>query len=1549
MLRWKSPILVLLACFLSFNSVYADDRPVLIPYVWKVYSGTPIGTWDSPQAAFAAVQQYLAAQPIPPFTIENLHVCTAADMEDPNYLYRINGIDVHYCWTQHQRTGSTITVIGVTMAQSCPTERPNRKSKSRVVPPVSNHVDLLMWCTGSTGGTRPEPPPPDVCKNECGNPVQVETRGKIERAADIDVDSPLRLERVYTSSTGEWRHTFSDRAWNLELNNVDSLSSNPAPACSPVSFESNSVGIKRCIPYISNSDLGITGAGDWLVQRMDGRTVTFSSITGRSITPGTHETARAILDSSGNYAGLRVYSEANELEEFDRQGRLLRRTDLSGRTVALTYLSASGQKTPSSAPDCIGVTIGVSVAGNPSCVTDLLTSRQLVFHYDSAGNLSSISDPAGNSVTYRYDEPTSNGSARGFHALTSVEYSDGAMIKYHYGEAGQTADVTQFWALTGVTDENAVRFSTFKYDSEGRAIGTSRANGTLNYTFSGTSVVDPLGTSRIFRSSKVTVLASDNSVASSVTVSTGQTIPNAAGTGTVTRTITYGTGANVSRSTDFNGNLTTYEYDNTRNLEIKRVEASGTPRARTIQTAWHPDWKLRVQRSEPRLMSWWIYNGQLDPTDGNAIASCAPSTALLDGKPIVVLCKKVEQETSDSNGASGFNAPLVGSARAWTYTYSAGGQLLSSDDARTDVSDVTSYTHYSCNTGFHCGQLQTVTNAAGQVTHFDSYNAHGQPLTITDPNGVETTLTYDARQRLTSLTTGGELTAFEFWPTGLLKKVTQPDSSFALYTYDDAHRLYKIEDGLGNRLQYTLDAMGNHTAENVYDPSGLLTRTRGQVFNALNQLWKQLRAAGTAAVTTTFSYDNNGNRTTTNAPLSRNSINAYDELNRLKQITDPGNGVTQFGYDANDNLTAVTDPRNLLTSYAYDGFGDLKTQTSPDTGVTSNTYDSAGNLQTSTDARGVVTTYTYDEINRVTSAAFALGGTTDQTISFTYDTGTNGKGRLTGASDAEHTMAWTYDAQGRVIGKGQTIGNVIRSIGYGYSNGQLSTITLPSGQLVTYEYNSNKQVTGVRVGSTIVLSNALYEPFGPVSGWTWGNGTVMSRTYDQDGKLSQFDSAGLKTYTYDDAFRITGIADADNAANDWSYGYNSLDHLTTASKTGTTIGWTYDANGNRLTQTGSSASTYTVSNNSNKINSISGALSRTYNYDLAGNTTAYTEANATYNNQGRMKTLTRSSTTAIYAYNVLGQLMKLSGGMTGTALLMYDEAGHLVGEYSGNGMLVQETVWLGNIPIATLRPNGISVSIYYVHADRLNTPIRVTRPSDNKLMWTWYSNPFGADAPNESPADGGTFKYNLRFPGQLYDTHSALHQNYFRDYDAAVGRYVQSDPIGLHAGISSTYAYAIGNPIRNADPTGLFVPPPVIPAPVAAITVAWYAGTALGTAIYSHFAANIQDELEEWTEAKECRQKRCKQATIENIRLVLLASSMRTLQPSVSANVVQFYVEAIESGSQIQDIKIDEDVIVDGNHRYIATLLCNTKAPVWPYTRPLSVPPIPIQMLRIDP
>jgi YD repeat-containing protein len=169
---------------------------------------------------------------------------------------------------------------------------------------------------------------------------------------------------------------------------------------------------------------------------------------------------------------------------------------------------------------------------------------------------------------------------------------------------------------------------------------------------------------------------------------------------------------NPSAKTDFNGVQTLYLYDLTRNLETWRTEAAGTPLARVTATVWHPVFRSPEQIDEPGRRTNFTYDAQ-----GNTLTRTVTDTA-------------------------------TNASRTWTYTCSSAGQLLTEDGPRTDVNDVTTYTYYQCTTGFHCGQIATVTNAAGHVMSYLTYDAHGKPLTVSDPNGLVTTLTYDGAQRV---------------------------------------------------------------------------------------------------------------------------------------------------------------------------------------------------------------------------------------------------------------------------------------------------------------------------------------------------------------------------------------------------------------------------------------------------------------------------------------------------------------------------------------------------------------------------------------------------------------------------------------------------------------------------------------------------------------------------------------------------------------------------------------------------------------------------------
>jgi RHS repeat-associated protein len=1009
--------------------------------------------------------------------------------------------------------------------------------------------------------------------------------------------------------------------------------------------------------------------------------------------------------------------------------------------------------------------------------------------------MSQMTDPAGGTYTYGYD---SKGN------LTGVTYPDGSSKTYEYNESANTGGVNLPNALTGITDESSVRYATFQYSSHNQgtfAINTQHAGGVDSYSFSydasayygnsitSTVVTDPLGTQRTYNfATKV-----------SYNADTSQVQPAASGSGNVTQSESYDANGNPNSVTDFNGEVTTHTYDLTRNLETSRTEAYGTAQARTIATVWDPNWRQPDSITEPNRITTYTYNS-------------------LGG----VLAKTITDTTVTPNAA-----------RTWTYTYDSYGRVLTEQGPRTDVNSTTTYAYYTCTTGYQCGEVQTITDALGHVWIFNTYNAHGQPLTITDPNGVVTTLTYDARLRLTSRQIGTETTSYSYFPTGLLKQVTLPGSSYISYTYDPAHRLTQITDSAGNYITYTLDNIGNRTAENSYDPSGTLHRTHTRAYTALSTLYKDINAAGTSAVTTTYGYDNDTNQTSIAAPLSRNTSDQYDALNRLTQITDPNSGVTKLGYDPNDNLASVKDPRSLTTNYTHNGFGDLTQLVSPDTGTTVNTYDSGGNLKTATDARGAAATYSYDALNRVTQIAFS-----DNTINLTYDSGTNGVGRLTGATDSYHSLAWTYDALGRVNGKSQIVAGVTESVGYSYTNGDLIILKTPSGQTVTYAYNTNHQITSISINSTTLLSGVTYDPFGPVTGWNWGNNTSVSRSYTQDGAPNQIVTAGATNgYSEDNALRITGLSDSGLSSNSFTFAYDLLDRVTSGTSTAITRGYTYDTNGNVQTETGTVAFTASVATSSNELSSITGGVSRTYAYDAAGNITSDGANSFAFNQHARMVSAANSGGTNNYVYNALGQLIEKSGA-AGTTLLMYDEAGHLLGEYSSTGALIEETIWMGDIPVATLQPNGSGISIYYVHSDHLGTVRKITRPSDNSLMWRWDPDTFGSVAPNTNPSGLGAFIYNLRFPGQYYMAETGLMQNYFRDYDPQTGRYIESDPIGLAGGSYSTYAYVGGNPVSLDDPSGLQALP--MPVPLPLYVPAAPPGSPLNNAIYNFLEMETQ-------------------------------------------------------------------------------------------------------------
>ncbi len=121
----------------------------------------------------------------------------------------------------------------------------------------------------------------------------------------------------------------------------------------------------------------------------------------------------------------------------------------------------------------------------------------------------------------------------------------------------------------------------------------------------------------------------------------------------------------------------------------------------------------------------------------------------------------------------------------------------------------------------------------------------------------------------------------------------------------------------------------------------------------------------------------------------------------------------------------------------------------------------------------------------------------------------------------------------------------------------------------------------------------------------------------------------------------------------------------------------------------------------------------------------------------------------------------------------------------------------------TVNVNSGVAALYFIYPDHLGTP-RLIADSTGTTVWRWDNQePFGNDSPNADPnSTGTTFEFPLRFPGQYADRETNLYYNYHRDLDPSIGRYLQSDPIGIEGGLN-TYLYVDAEPVLVSDVSGL--------------------------------------------------------------------------------------------------------------------------------------------------
>ncbi|WP_281849297.1 RHS repeat-associated core domain-containing protein [Dyella sp. GSA-30] len=1234
--------------------------------------------------------------------------------------------------------------------------------------PKKSSGDSAIDSTGGASGTP-----------MAGDPINTATGNKYEQDTDFRGSSWLTFRRFYNSGAGvagaiaqtnlgpQWRHSF-DRSLAIFLSN-------------PGASDDSLIVLYR---PDGSSEQFLKSGGVWHADADIADTLTEQD------------------DASGNPVSYTVFmASVREYEQYSAAGLLQSITDQTGQTALLAYSTAS---TPTSVAPVPNLLLTVS---DPS-------GRQLNFSYNSNGSLSQVALPDGGTLLYGYDATTGN--------LTSVQYPDGKVLQYVYNEASLNSGTSQPTALTGVIDEAGVRFASTGYNSQGQAISSTFAGGAdaMAVTYSvnpgPATLTTPLGLS-VHLQAQTDASGSFRSAASSVPCGTQCNQP--------WKSLSYDSHGYTSSRTDFNGNITNTTYDSTGLLD-QEVDAYNTPNQRTITTTWNTSLRLPLTRvvrdnaGNTVASSAWVYNAI-----GQTLAHCEadPTNAAATGY----------QCSNTGNVPAG--------VRRWTYTYCASvdavqcplvGLLLTATGPRTDVNDTTTYAYFMDDNVLHRhGDLSSVTDALGHHTTYIGYDGAGRLTTMADQNGIISTMSYTPRGWLASWSTGFDFatTNYTYTPYGAVETMTDPDGIVTTYSYNNAHRLTKVTDGQGNYIQYTLDASGNRTAENIYSSSGATpVHSLSRQFNTLGQLVKAKDGLSHTVFDASAggSYDANGNLVLSSDGFGIQKKSTLDALDRLASTIENYNGsdvstqntTTAISYDALDRITQVIDPSNLATHYSYDGLDNRTGLQSPDTGSSTDTFDAAGNRLTHTDAKGVVSTSTYDALNRLLTVSFA-----DTTLNVTYHydelnsvTGCSGAGpvgRLTRVVENAVTTTYCYDDRGNVVQKFQAQGSSTDTTSYGYTlANRLNQVTYPSGSVAKYGRNILGQIASVTVtpsggAGQAVVSNVTYLPFGPVVGYTLGNGQAVTRNYDENYRLLDLASPSFslhftrdvmgsiaslgntpgaptptETYTYDPFYRLTGVLDSQGNAVE---------------------SYTYNKTGDRLSKTstgGLAAGTYSYQSGTHWLTSI-GSSARSY--DLNGNTTGNATGGQTfgfgYDGRNRLTVAQANNVTVgTYTYNASGErIAKMA--TTPQAFnerFAYDETSRLIGEYGSSN---RDYVWMDDLPIAAVDGLGSTASVNFVVADGAGTPRSISDASGT-LIWQWpyQSNPFG----EKQPVSANGYALNLRYPGQYFDQERGVAYNVNRDYDAATGRYLQSDPVGLAGGMSS-YAYVNGAPLGLTDPQGL--------------------------------------------------------------------------------------------------------------------------------------------------
>ena len=571
---------------------------------------------------------------------------------------------------------------------------------------------------------------------------------------------------------------------------------------------------------------------------------------------------------------------------------------------------------------------------------------------------------------------------------------------------------------------------------------------------------------------------------------------------------------------------------------------------------------------------------------------------------------------------------------------------------------VVSYTYES--TGANPNPI-TMTDGNGHTTEY-SWDEYGNLLSVTDPTGVRTTYTYNARQELISITNGvGDTVHLEYDKHGRIVQVRDALGHVTSTHWNSAGQLASVTDAAGSRWSLTYPELA---PEELDIPAFVR---------------QNLTSSDTHRVRDT------------SRPIGQLPVS----------LTDPYGHVTHFEYNNGNQITAVTDPLGRTNRAVFDAWGNMVKTINALGAVTNYEYDGLSQLIAVTDPLGARSEFDYDLAGEISQITDATGVVTHRTVNRRTGKETTFYSGILGSSFRH------VDYLGRVIIEGENNTHSSQPVRRASQNSKSPSASPRNSETVTeftaYDAAGNPVETLDAHGG---LTRRTYDAANRLIREVSAAGRTQIFDYDQAGRLRRI-GVGLSVPEQKPAVSENVEWEEPTA---WAYTtltYDAASRIIARTyPDGTTEHTTYDALGRIVrVQHGARTATYAYDRCSRLIRmSDNSAGNRRFIYDAAGQLVTAVDAlgyrtHFEYDAAGQMvRTLDATGQVTTYIYDAAGQLIRTVKGAGSTAEITstytYDAAGRLLSENNGERTRAYSYDYQGGGLLASLSVNGVCAAEY---------------------------------------------------------------------------------------------------------------------------------------------------------------------------------------------------------------------------------------------------------------